>query len=54
MLEHGFSQLARVNPEAMTPDAAAFYQGGRFSAVRTLPKSSALIALLNSYRGALP
>jgi hypothetical protein len=39
MLERGFSQLARVNPAAMTPGAAAFYKG-RFSAVRTLsPKS---------------
>ena len=45
MLEHGFSQLANVNPEAMTPEAAIFYKG-RFSAVRTLsPKSTALIAL---------
>ena len=44
MLERGFSQLARVNPDAMTPGAAAFYSG-RFSAVRTLsPKSTALIA----------
>jgi alpha-beta hydrolase superfamily lysophospholipase len=46
MLEHGFSRLARANPEAMTPEAAVFYRGERFSAVRTLsPKSSALIAL---------
>jgi hypothetical protein len=45
MLEHGFSQLANVNPEALTPEAAIFYKG-RFSAVRTLsPKSTALIAL---------
>ena len=45
MLERGFSQLARVNPDAMTPEAAAFYSG-RFSAVRTLsPKSTALIAV---------
>jgi pimeloyl-ACP methyl ester carboxylesterase len=45
MLERGFSQLARVNPDAMTPGAAAFYSG-RFSAVRTLsPKSTALIAV---------
>jgi pimeloyl-ACP methyl ester carboxylesterase len=45
MLERGFSQLARVNPAAMTPGAAAFYKG-RFSAVRTLsPKSTALIAV---------
>jgi hypothetical protein len=42
MLEHGFSQLANVNPEALTPEAAIFYKG-RFSAVRTLsPKSTAL------------
>jgi pimeloyl-ACP methyl ester carboxylesterase len=46
MEEHGFSQLARQNPEAMMPAAASFYDGGRFSAVRTLsPKSTALIAL---------
>src|ERR1700737_3606435 len=45
VLERGFSQLARVNPAAMTPGAAAFYKG-RFSAVRTLsPKSTALIAV---------
>ena len=45
MLEYGFSQLARANPEAMTPEAAVFYRG-RFSAVRTLsPRSPALIAL---------
>ncbi|MBV8330627.1 MAG: hypothetical protein JOZ61_09190 [Verrucomicrobia bacterium] len=45
MLEHGFSQLARLNPEAMTPEAAYFYRG-RFSAVRTLsPRSPALIAV---------
>ena len=45
MLERGFSRLARVNPDAMTPGAAAFYSG-RFSAVRTLsPKSTALIAV---------
>ena len=44
-LEHGFSQLAITNPEAMVPEAAVFYNG-RFSAVRTLsPKSTALIAL---------
>jgi hypothetical protein len=24
MLEHGFSQLANVNPEALTPEAAIF------------------------------
>ena len=46
MLEHGFGRLARANPAAMTPEAAVFYEGGRFSAVRTLsPKSAALIAL---------
>jgi pimeloyl-ACP methyl ester carboxylesterase len=45
LLEHGFSQLAIANPEAITPEAAVFYKG-RFSAVRTLsPKSTALIAL---------
>ena len=45
MLEHGFSQLARVNPQAMTPESAVFYRG-RFSAVRTLsPRSPALIAV---------
>jgi pimeloyl-ACP methyl ester carboxylesterase len=45
MLEHGFSQLARLNPEAMTPEAAHFYRG-RFSAVRTLSsRSPALIAV---------
>jgi hypothetical protein len=46
MLEYGFSQLARANPKAMTPEAAVFYRAGRFSAVRTLsPGSPALIAL---------
>lgn len=46
MEEHGFSQLARQNPKAMMPAAASFYDGGRFSAVRTLSsKSTALIAL---------
>jgi hypothetical protein len=46
MLEYGFDGLARENPGAMTPKAAAFYERGRFSGVRTLsPKSSALIAL---------
>ena len=45
MLERGYSQLARVNPNVVTPGAAAFYKG-RFSAVRTLsPKSTALIAV---------
>ena len=45
MLEYGFSQLARLNPEAMTPEAATFYRS-RFSAVRTLsPRSPALIAV---------
>ena len=45
VLERGFSRLAVANPEAMTPEAAAFYKG-RFSAVRTLsPKSPALIAV---------
>ncbi|HSZ76253.1 MAG TPA: hypothetical protein VK775_02585 [Chthoniobacterales bacterium] len=45
MLEHGFSQLARLNPQAMTPGAAVYYRG-RFSAVRTLsPRSPALIAV---------
>ena len=45
MLEHGFSQLARLNPQAMTPEAAVYYRG-RFSAVRTLsPRSPALIAV---------
>jgi pimeloyl-ACP methyl ester carboxylesterase len=46
MEERGFSHLARENPKAMMPAAAAFYNAGRFSAVRTLsPKSTALIAL---------
>src|ERR1700693_170052 len=45
MSERGYSQLAKENPEAMTPESAIFYRG-RFSAVRTLsPKDSALIAL---------
>ena len=45
MLEYGFSQLARANPQAMTSEAAVFYRG-RFSAVRTLsPQSPALIAV---------
>jgi hypothetical protein len=44
--ERGLSQLARANPNAMRPEAAAFFQGGRFSAVRTLsPRSTALIAV---------
>jgi pimeloyl-ACP methyl ester carboxylesterase len=43
--ERGLSQLARANPDAMTPGAAVFYRG-RFSAVRTLSaKSPALIAV---------
>jgi pimeloyl-ACP methyl ester carboxylesterase len=43
--ERGLSQLARANPDAMTPGAAVFYRG-RFSAVRTLSaKSTALIAV---------
>jgi hypothetical protein len=46
MLEYGFNRIARENPGALTPKAAAFYKRGRFSGVRTLsPKSSALIAL---------
>ena len=44
--ERGLSQLARANPDAMRPEAAAFFEGGRFSAVRTLsPRSTALIAV---------
>jgi pimeloyl-ACP methyl ester carboxylesterase len=44
--ERGLSQLARANPNAMRPEAAAFFEGGRFSAVRTLsPRSTALIAV---------
>jgi pimeloyl-ACP methyl ester carboxylesterase len=44
--ELGLSQLARANPNAMRPEAAAFFEGGRFSAVRTLsPRSTALIAV---------
>jgi pimeloyl-ACP methyl ester carboxylesterase len=44
--ERGLSQLARTNPNAMRPEAAAFFEGGRFSAVRTLsPRSTALIAV---------
>jgi len=44
--ESGFSKLSRANPDAMMPDAAKFYDAGRFSAVRTLsPKSTALLAL---------
>src|SRR3984893_4707886 len=44
--EGGLSQLARANPNAMRPEAAAFFEGGRFSAVRTLsPRSTALIAV---------
>ena len=44
--ERGLSQLARMNPNAMTPEAATFYKEGRFSAVRTLsPRSTALIAV---------
>jgi pimeloyl-ACP methyl ester carboxylesterase len=46
MLEYGFGRLARENREVMTPQAAIFYQRGRFSAVRTLsPENPALIAL---------
>ncbi len=48
MEETGFSSLARENPAAMQPDAAAFSAGGRYSAVRTLSsKSTALIAVAN-------
>ncbi len=44
--ERGLSLLARANPNAMRPEAAAFFEGGRFSAVRTLsPRSTALIAV---------
>jgi hypothetical protein len=44
--ERGLGQLARANPNAMRPEAAAFFEGGRFSAVRTLsPRSTALIAV---------
>jgi triacylglycerol esterase/lipase EstA (alpha/beta hydrolase family) len=44
--ERGLSQLARANPNAMRSEAAAFFEGGRFSAVRTLsPRSTALIAV---------
>jgi hypothetical protein len=44
--ERGLSQLARANPNAMRPEAAAFFERGRFSAVRTLsPRSTALIAV---------
>jgi len=46
MEESGFAELAKANPDRMTPGAAEFYAGGRFSAVRTLSaKSTALIAL---------
>jgi pimeloyl-ACP methyl ester carboxylesterase len=46
MLEYGFGRLARENRELTTPQAAVFYQRGRFSAVRTLsPENPALIAL---------
>ncbi|HEY5778450.1 MAG TPA: alpha/beta fold hydrolase, partial [Terrimicrobiaceae bacterium] len=46
MEETGFSSLSWQNPGAMMPAAAVFYDGGRFSAVRTLsPKSTALVAL---------
>jgi hypothetical protein len=44
--EAPLSQLALANPNAMRPEAAAFFEGGRFSAVRTLsPRSTALIAV---------
>jgi pimeloyl-ACP methyl ester carboxylesterase len=46
MEEHRFTDLAHGNESQMTPEAAEFYAGGRFSSVRTLsPRSSALIAL---------
>lgn len=46
MEERGFTELAKANPDRMTPGAAEFYAGGRFSAVRTLSKkSTALIAV---------
>ncbi len=46
MEERGGTELAKANPDRMTPGAAEFYAGGRFSAVRTLSaKSTALIAL---------
>ena len=44
--EAPLSQLALANPNAMRPEAAAFFEGGRFSAVRTLsPRSTALVAV---------
>jgi hypothetical protein len=44
--DRGLSQLARMNANAMRPEAAAFFEGGRFSAVRTLStRSTALIAV---------
>ena len=46
MQEKGFGEIARQNPGKLLPEAAAFYQAGRFSAVRTLsPRSTALLAL---------
>jgi pimeloyl-ACP methyl ester carboxylesterase len=46
MQERGYSRLALMSPNAVTPGAATFYKGGRFSAVRTLsPRSTALIAV---------
>lgn len=46
MEEHRFTALARRNEASMTNAAAEFYNGGRFSAVRTLsPRSPALVAV---------
>lgn len=45
-LETGLNDLARSNPGAMTPEGAAFYDGERFTAVRTLSaRSPTLMAL---------
>ena|ERR1700736_3726393 len=40
MLEYGFTRLARENPEAMTPEAAAFYLQARpvFGRADAFPK----------------
>lgn len=44
--ERGFADLARANSAFVTPEAAAFYGGGRFSAVRTLSANSPALRAL--------
>ena len=50
MEEHGFSQLARQNPEAMMPAAASFYDAGRFSAVERYPRKAPRLSRFRNFR----